>query len=89
MLKTPSKKTGRPIAVYKTASGTRVPGLMRLKDGRWRASGPEKYTFSEPNEDLAVARFRQWELKQQSLTTPLIPISGRGFANRSLPDRFG
>lgn len=34
---------------------------MRLADGRWRASGPEKFTFTEPDEDLAVLRFRQWQ----------------------------
>ena len=54
-------KRGRPTAVHKMADGTKIVGLMRLKDGRWRASGPEKYTFSERDERLAVAHFRRWE----------------------------
>lgn len=64
-MSSPVKSTsgrGRPKAVYRPKlGGDPVVGLMRLKDGRWRASGPEKYTFSEPDEKLAIARFREWE----------------------------
>lgn len=59
-------KRGRPTAIVTLADGTRVAGLMRLKRNRWRASGPEKYTFTEPDERLAVAHFRQWEAKKSS-----------------------
>lgn len=52
MVSSTPAKTGRPIAVHKTARGEKVVGLFRLKDGRWRASGPEKWTFSERDEDL-------------------------------------
>ncbi|MGC4033090.1 MAG: hypothetical protein QM754_15410 [Tepidisphaeraceae bacterium] len=53
---------GRPKAIYRPKrKGDPVVGLMRLKDGRWRASGPEKYTFSESDETLAIAHFREWE----------------------------
>ena len=53
---------GRPKAVYHPKlGGDPVVGLMRLGDGRWRASGPERFTFSEPDEKLAIARFREWE----------------------------
>src|SRR5436305_13666155 len=54
---------GRPTAIYtpKTFKSKPVVGLMRLKDGRWRASGPEKYTFTEHDEAAAIAQFRNWE----------------------------
>ena len=41
---------------------------MRLGDGRWRASGPEKYTFSEPDEQLAVLHFHQWKARRSCTT---------------------
>ncbi|MDB5324992.1 MAG: Tyrosine recombinase XerC [Phycisphaerales bacterium] len=53
------KKTGRPIKVYRTSWGEQIPGLTRLKDGRWRASGTAQTTWSESDERLAVARFRK------------------------------
>lgn len=68
-------KTGRPTAVYKTSWGEQVPGLRRLKDGRrWRTSWPNQMTFTEPDERLAVARFREWEAGQQERKIG-IPVS--------------
>ena len=61
MIKSTSNR-GRPKAIYKPKlGGDPIVGLMRLKDGRWRASGPAKYTFTEPDEKLAIAHFREWE----------------------------
>lgn len=61
MITSTHKKSGRPLAFYRDRHGNRIDGLMRLADGRWRASGPEKFTFTEPNEDLAIARFTKWQ----------------------------
>ena len=67
-------KRGRPVAIHDAANGDRIVGLMRLKDGRWRASGPEKFTFSEPDERLAIARFRQWEARKRGHGTVYFPV---------------
>jgi integrase len=69
-----TKKAGRPKHIHRTANGTQIVGLMRLKDGRWRASGPEKFTFSEADEGRAVARFYEWQSRQQN-TKLLIPAA--------------
>jgi hypothetical protein len=64
MVKNTSSR-GRPKAIYfPKLGGDPVVGLMRLGDGRWRASGPEKYTFTEPDEKLAIVQFREWEVRQ-------------------------
>lgn len=56
---------GRPQAVYHPKSGgDPVVGLMRLADGRWRVSGPEKFTFTEPDEGKAVARCLEYQLER-------------------------
>lgn len=68
MVTSTHRKTGRPKAVYTTRNGDKIVGLFKLADGRWRASGPEKFTFTERDEDLAVARFREWQAKQQGKT---------------------
>src|SRR4051812_41813152 len=65
MLSSTPRKTGRPIGFHRDRHGTRHDGIMRLKDGRWRASGSEKFTFTEPDEDLALARFYQWKASTQ------------------------
>lgn len=77
MVNSTPKKSGRPQAVHKTASGEQIVGLMRLADGRWRASGPEKFTFSERDEQLAVARFRQWQGKRQKATLRIPQATAR------------
>jgi integrase len=60
MIKSTSRR-GRPLAIYHPKIGEPVVGLMRLADGRWRASGPEKYTWTESDEALAVAHFHEWQ----------------------------
>jgi integrase len=61
MISSTARKTGRPIKVHKDRHGNQIEGLQRLKDGRWRAYGKERFTFTEPDEDLAIARFRKWK----------------------------
>jgi integrase len=63
MVKSTSNK-GRPVAIFRPKRGDPIVGLMRLADGRWRASGPEKYTWSEEDEALAIAHFREWQAKK-------------------------
>ena len=60
----PVRRRGRPTAVYRTADGTQIPGLMRLADGRWRASGPEKHTYTALDEKAAIRHFMVWQAKQ-------------------------
>ena len=64
MIKSTKKKTGRPKGFVKDRNGDRIEGLMRLKDGRWRISGPEKRTYTERDEDLAIAYFHQWTARR-------------------------
>lgn len=58
MIKTTKRKSGRPIAYYRTAGGDRIDGLNRKADGRWVISATGK-CFTEPEERLAIIRFRQ------------------------------
>lgn len=87
---TSTKKTGRKTAVYYPKSGGGpVIGLFRLGDGRWRVSGPIKYTFSEPDEQLAIAQYRAWQAKQLGqdgqITLPVATIDSQGKVNGGLP----
>lgn len=47
---------------------------MRLSNGRWRASGPDKLTFTEPAEDLAVLLYRQWQARTYGDWLLRIPV---------------
>lgn len=64
MLTTTPKKRGRPQARYRCRDGTEVQGLTRFSDGRWKISATGQ-TFVEPDEALAIARFREWQSKQE------------------------
>lgn len=77
MLTSTPKKAGGPTSVHKTAKGDQVARLMRLEDGRWRASGPEKFTFSEADEELAVLRFREWKAGRQQATVRVPQAAAR------------
>jgi integrase len=57
-------KKGRPTAYYRTSWGEKIDGLARLADGRWKVSGPDAVKYTEPDERLAVARFREIEAKR-------------------------
>jgi integrase len=57
-------KKGRPTAYYRTSWGEKIDGLARLADGRWKVSGPDATKYTEPDERLAVARFREIQAEQ-------------------------
>jgi hypothetical protein len=50
-------KRGRPHKPYRTSDGQFIDGLSRRPDGRWRIVATGQL-FSEPDERIAVARFR-------------------------------
>lgn len=50
-------RRGRPCKPYLTSWGELIPGLRRERDGRWRILAT-RATFVEPDERLAVLRFR-------------------------------
>lgn len=52
------RKRGRPQAQFRRADGTKVIGLSRQTDGRWRISQSGE-VFFEPDEHLALARFER------------------------------
>lgn len=85
-------RRGRPLAVYTPVHIDTKPvvGLMKLADGRWRASGPEKYTFTEPDEAQAIALFRAWEAKKngQAMIEIEIPSPAPGTPAETLPAVF-
>lgn len=85
-MQTAARKGGRPVAIYRPARGLPVVGLSRLADGRWRASGPERWTFSEPDEALAIARFREWEARKAGTNRPAILATSRPGDFDSLAD---
>jgi integrase len=79
MVKSTSSR-GRPKAIYfPKLGGDPVVGLMRLGDGRWRASGPEKYTFTEPDEKLAIVHFREWEARQLGSNLGTLKVHGTAY----------
>jgi hypothetical protein len=68
------RKTGRPAAVYHASWGEQIPGIMRLGDGRWRLSGPDKVTFSEDDERLAIARFKAMQNAKSVVPLPAASV---------------
>lgn len=66
-------KNGRPRAVYRASWGERVPDLYKLSDGRWRLSGPEKTTFSEADERIAVMRAQALLAERRGSADILVP----------------
>jgi len=56
MVKTLRKK-GRPQGSYRTSWGEQISGLIRLADGRWKICSTKR-KFTEPDERLAVVRFK-------------------------------
>lgn len=64
------RKRGRKPAHYRTSWGEVINGLGRRRsDGLWRVIGT-KITFSEPDERMAIARFRSFE-KQDRERLPM------------------
>src|SRR5436305_856466 len=54
---------GRPSKPYKTSWGEIVAGLYLCPDGRWRITETGA-KFTETDERLAVAKFKQWRNAQ-------------------------
>lgn len=57
------RKRGRKAEHHRTADGTYHGLARRPSDGRWRIIGTS-ITFTEPDENLAVHRFRIWQQRQ-------------------------
>ncbi|MDB5295633.1 MAG: Tyrosine recombinase XerC [Phycisphaerales bacterium] len=76
MVRSTAKK-GRPQASHRTSWGERVDGLTRLADGRWKVSGPAAVKFTEPDERLAVARFRALAAARDGASV-LLPVDTAG-----------
>lgn len=76
MLNSVPRKRGRGLAYHRTADGTDIEGLKRRRDGRWRVSATGE-TFTEPDEWLAVARFRQI-MAARDQPQVLIPVDTAG-----------
>lgn len=53
-------KIGRPRQPYRTSWGEHINGLRQRRDGRWVIVETGK-TYVEPDERMAVVRFRLWE----------------------------
>jgi len=52
------KKRDRKPQHYRTSTGELINGLSRRPDGRWRIVGSANKMFSEPDEALAIHKFR-------------------------------
>ena len=59
---------------------------MRLGDGRWRISGSEKHTFTEPNEDLAVEYFKNRTRETYGKASNLGTVLAHSSAHDALVD---
>src|SRR4051794_20277619 len=78
MISTPSKKRGRPAAIFRMRDGTPVAGLLRRADGRWKVSATGQ-TFMEPDEARAVDRFREMTGQKVKLARmPVATVTGEG-----------
>jgi len=65
------------------ADGTKIDGLSRLSDGRWKVSpfpGQDKpIKFVEADERLAVARFHQIRSRTNTVSVPLVDVKPNPF----------
>jgi integrase len=76
------RKRGRPPAEYRRPDGTKVVGLSRQADGRWRISATGE-VFFEPDEHLALARFERamaLQRGERAVDLPLPPQPDLGEA---------
>jgi len=89
MISTTKRRRGRRQVDYPGPDGQKVIGLSRRpKDGRWRIIGTD-ITYTEPDERMAIARFRQWEAEQAGqggeISIPTATIDSQGKVSGSLP----
>jgi integrase len=95
MISSPSnrsgRKAGRKPAHYVTADNKPIEGLARRpSDGRWRIIGTD-ITFTEPDERLAIHRFRTWQRQQNGPGLIHVPvmINPRGMTNEQINETLG
>lgn len=68
---------GRPQKPYHSSWGELIPGLYRCPDGRWRVNRTGQ-KFTEPDERLAVKRFRDLCRAAEIVQVPIYdPASAR------------
>jgi integrase len=84
-MKSRNAKSGRPRKPYRTSWGEHVNGLRRRGDGRWVIVETGK-TFVEPDERLAVARYRRWEAAQDDDSVVDLELSVEDFDSREAMD---
>ena len=73
------KKRGRPQAHYRAGNGDIIVGLSQRADGRWRIIATGQ-TFSEPDERLAIMRFRRMTTAQDRVILPIAEPGNMGHA---------
>ncbi|HEY0008719.1 MAG TPA: hypothetical protein VGB55_08350, partial [Tepidisphaeraceae bacterium] len=77
------RKKGRPAAFHRMADGTKIDGLSRMSDGRWKVSpfpGQQKaIKFAEEDERLAVARFHALRSRKVTVSIPLVDAKPHEF----------
>lgn len=78
-------KPGRPRKPYRTSWGEHINGLRRRGDGRWIIVETGT-TYVEPDERLAVARFRRWEASQEDESVVDLELHVKDFENREAMD---
>jgi integrase len=91
------KKRGRPSRPYRASWGENIDGLYRKPDGRWRINATGQH-FTEHDERVAVARFRQWQQadgrKVVTMALPsqdyesTMPVLMTGSASMTMPARM-
>ena len=71
-----ASRRGRHSKPYRTSQGEEIQGLYHCPDGRWRivATGER---FTEPDETRAVAKFQEWQSRND-------PYAGRELVGRKM-----
>ena len=85
------KKRGRKPAHFTTSDGKPIEGMARRPaDGRWRIIGTD-ITFTEPDERLAVHRYRMWQAGRGGSGLIHVPvlISTKGITNAQVNETLG
>ena len=69
-----ARKRGRPRKPFIAADGSSVNGLRRRGNGRWVIIDTAE-TFREPDERLAIARFKRWEASKNGTPYVALPVA--------------
>ena len=76
------RKTGRPRKPYRASWGEHIDGLRQRQNGRWLIVDTGQ-TYVEPDERLAVHRFRQWQRSQQRIDTTEMSVPTSVFKSKA------